>query len=132
MISQAICQACSSSVTWHVCLLACLFTPYIIVQFYSPCCYCLAVLVIFSVVVSFNYHCPVLLTVLLEIIMVIDSFLKNSNDLHVIQTLKYEIRNIVISISNKNYYVAFNSTFCRFLTFVLTGIYMSYLQTAYP
>ena len=89
-------------------------------------------LVIFSVVVSFKHHCPVLLTVLLEIIMVIDSFLKNSDDLHIIQTLKYEIRNIVISISNKNYYVAFNSTFCRFLTFVLTGIYMSYLQTAYP
>ena len=95
-------------------------------------------LVIFSIIVSFKHHCLVVLTVLLEIIMVIDtnSFLKNSDDLHIIQTLKYEIHNniIVTSISNKNYYVALNSTFCFFKPYVLTGTYMShlYLQTGYP
>ena len=66
-------------------------------------------LVIFSVVVSFYLCCPVLLSVTWNN----DSywfFLKFVDDLHIIQTLKYEILNIVTSISDKNYVVAFNST----------------------
>ena len=62
--------------------------------------YCLAVLVIFSVVVSFKRHCAVLLTVLFEIVIVSD-LLKIIDDLHIIQTLKYEMHNIVTSISSK-------------------------------
>ena len=62
--------------------------------------YCLAVLVIFSVVVSFKRYCAVLLTVLFEIVIVSD-LLKVIDDLHIIQTLKYEMHNIVTSISSK-------------------------------
>ena len=62
--------------------------------------YCLAVLVIFSVVVSFKRYCGVLLTVLFEIVIVSD-LLKIIDDLHIIQTLKYEMHNIVTSISSK-------------------------------
>ena len=62
--------------------------------------YCLAVLVIFSVVVSFKRYCAVLLTVLFEIVIVSD-LLKIIDDLHIIQTLKYEMHNIVTSISSK-------------------------------
>ena len=62
--------------------------------------YCLAVLVIFSVVVSFKRYCAVLLTVLFEIVKVSD-LLKIIDDLHIIQTLKYEMHNIVTSISSK-------------------------------
>ena len=62
--------------------------------------YCLAVLVIFSVVVSFKRYCAVLLTVLFEILIVSD-LLKIIDDLHIIQTLKYEMHNIVTSISSK-------------------------------
>ena len=40
-----------------------------------------------------------------------DSFFKNSEDLHIIETLKHEVHNTVTSISNKNYYEAFNSNF---------------------
>ena len=80
-------------------------------------------LVIFSVVVSFQHHWPVLFTGLCKIIIVIDFLKKNSDDLHVIETLKYEILNIVLSISNKSYYLAFNSTFCYFLTYLLTGTF---------
>ena len=62
--------------------------------------YCLAVLVIFSVVVSFKRYCAVLLTVLFEIVIVSD-LLKIIDDLHITQTLKYEMHNIVTSISSK-------------------------------
>ena len=62
--------------------------------------YCLAVLVIFSVVVSFKRYCVFLLTVLFEIVKVSD-LLKIIDDLHIIQTLKYEMHNIVTSISSK-------------------------------
>ena len=62
--------------------------------------YCLAVLVIFSVVVSFKRYSAVLLTVLFEIVIVSD-LLKIIDDLHIIQTLKYEMHNIVTSISSK-------------------------------
>ena len=62
--------------------------------------YCLAVLVIFSVVVSFKRYCAVLLTLLFEIVKVSD-LLKIIDDLHIIQTLKYEMHNIVTSISSK-------------------------------
>ena len=62
--------------------------------------YCLAVLVIFSVVVSFKRYCAVLLTVLFEIVIVSD-LLKVIDDLHIIQTLQYEMHNIVTSISSK-------------------------------
>ena len=62
--------------------------------------YCLAVLVIFSLVVSFKRYCAVLLTVLFEIVIVSD-LLKIIDDLHIIQTLKYEMHNIVTSISSK-------------------------------
>ena len=43
--------------------------------------YCLAVLVIFSLVVSFKRYCAVLLTVLFEIVIVSD-LLKIIDDLH--------------------------------------------------
>ena len=62
--------------------------------------YCLAVLVIFSVVVLFKRYCAVLLTVLFEIFIVSD-LLKIIDDLHIIQTLKYEMHNTVTSISSK-------------------------------
>ena len=60
----------------------------------------LAVLVSFSVVVSFKRYCAVLLTVLFEIVIVSD-LLKIIDDLHIIQTLKYEMHNIATSISSK-------------------------------
>ena len=66
-------------------------------------------LVIFSVVVWFYFCCLVLLIVTWNN----DSywfFLKFTDDLHIKQTLKYEIHNIVTSIWDKNYFVAFDST----------------------
>ena len=60
--------------------------------------YCLAVLVIFGVVVSFKRYCSVLLTVLFEILIVSD-LLKIIDDLHIIQTLKYEMHNTVLQAS---------------------------------
>ena len=75
------------------------FVHYIVVLL-SQLYYCLAVLVIFSVVVSFKRYSAVLLTVLFEIVIVSD-LLKIIDDLHIIQTLKYEMHNIVTSISSK-------------------------------
>ena len=53
--------------------------------------YCLAVLVIFGIV-SFYRYCPVFLTVLLEIIIIVIWPLKFMDDLHIIQTFSKHLK----------------------------------------
>ena len=51
------------------------------------------------------------------------------DDSHIIQTLQYEIHHIVTSISNNNYHVAFNSTHCYFLTYLLDWYLLNISRT---
>ena len=71
-------------------------------------------LVISSVVISFYRYCPVLLTVLLEIIIVINSFkIRFIDDLHTIQTLKY-----------MNYTILLQASQIKTVTLRLTQLYV--------
>ena len=58
--------------------------------------------------------------------------LKFMDDLHIMQTLKYGKHNIVSSISNKNIYVAFDSSLCYFLTYLLNWYVLNVSGTCTP
>ena len=88
-------------------------------------------LVISNVFVLFKRFCPVLLTVLLEIIIVFD-LSKIVDDLDILQTLKYEMHNIVTRISSKKNDVAINSTFCYCLTYLLDRYLLNISVTYTP
>ena len=89
---------------------------------------CLAMLVIFSVV-SFKHYCPVLFTVLLEIIIDIDSFKIHTRWFTYNTNLKVCNTQYCYKLLKKNYYVAFNLTLCYFLTYLLEWYLLNISRT---